>query len=78
MKNITITLTPNELLHLITIMEMNEFNDTESNSDDHNKFLSKLSIKMIKKFRTSGYDHQNCRLLEYRLKDINTKNGDRS
>ena len=78
MKNISITLTPNELLHLITVMEMNEFHDIESNSNDYNKFLFKLSNKMIKKFRTAGYDHQNCRLLEYRLKDINTKNGDRS
>lgn len=54
-KKISIQLSLDELAYLINTLDMHEFNNPEDHDDEHKKFLSKMCLTLIKRFRNSGY-----------------------
>lgn len=53
--NLTISLTDDELYTIINAISMNEFCAVEDHSEDLKKHLSKLCLKLIKKYHSTGY-----------------------
>ena len=70
MAQFNLSLNENELLHLIQIMEMHDFNNCEDHDDEWNTFLTKLGTKLIKKYRSSGYTTKTVDELEWYIKKI--------
>lgn len=62
--NLTISLTDEELYTIITALEMNEFHSPEDHSEDLKKHLSKLCLKLIKKYHSTGYTTQKLDMMK--------------
>jgi hypothetical protein len=54
-KKISLQLSLDELGYLIYTLEMHEFNSPEDDTDEHKKFLSKMCLTLIKRYKSSGY-----------------------
>jgi hypothetical protein len=69
-KKVSVQLSLDELSYLISTLEMHEFNNPEEHEDEHKKFLYKMCLNLIKRFRSSGYTN-GCadRLERYLLND---------
>jgi predicted transcriptional regulator len=70
MAQINLSLNDRELNHIIQLMEMTDFNNREDHDDEWNVFLTKLGSKLVKKYRSTGYETQPVRSLELRINEI--------
>jgi two-component SAPR family response regulator len=62
--NLTISFTKDELYTIINALEMNEFHSPEDHSEDYKKHLSKLCLKLIKKYHSTGYTTEGIDMLK--------------
>jgi hypothetical protein len=68
-KRISVQLSLDELSYLMNTLEMHEFNSPEEHEDEHKKFMSKMCLNLIKRYRSSGYTNGIADRLERYLKN---------
>ena len=67
-KKVSVSFTFHELSHLISSLEMHEFNNPADHDEKHRKFMKGMCIKLIKGLRKTGYTTLDADGLEKYLK----------
>jgi hypothetical protein len=68
-KKISVQLSMEELSYLIYTLEIHDFKSPEKHHDEHKKFMSKMCLNLIKRYRSSGYTNRAADRLEMFLKN---------
>lgn len=68
-KKVSISFTSDELGHLISSLELHEFNNLEDHDAEHRKFMKGMCMKLIKGLHKMGYTNPSCDILETNLKN---------
>ena len=68
-KKVSISFTSDELGHLISSLELHEFNNPEDHDEEHRKFMKGMCMKLIKGLHRTGYTTSVSDRLEQFLKN---------
>ncbi|CAB5214128.1 hypothetical protein UFOVP185_20 [uncultured Caudovirales phage] len=55
MKNISVSLSEEELYRIISVIELTQFENTEDHDENEKKLMKNLCLKLIRRYNTTGY-----------------------